>query len=93
MKLCINCKHCLPSEATKDPEYSRCGFDRPISFVTGRYRPVQDLPFCSGERTLHSRCSPSATFWLATDDVMTIEEEEVRELMAGNLPTLGGHNV
>jgi hypothetical protein len=25
--------------------------------------------------------------------VMTPEEEEVKELMAGNLPTLGGHHV
>lgn len=82
MKLCINCRYCLPSEATKDPEYSRCAFERPISYVTGRYKPVQDLPFCSGERLLNSRCSPSATYFSqAVDDVMTAEEEELMKGM------------
>ena len=80
-KLCVNCKHRLDSEAIPlDPEYSRCGFERPISYVTGRLKAVADLPFCSGERTLHSRCSPSAENWEAADHVMTPEEE----LLEGN---------
>jgi len=81
-KFCVNCKYCLPSEARpQDSEYSRCGFERPISYVTGRLKAVADLPFCSGERTLHSRCSPSAENWEAADHVMTPEEEE---LLKGN---------
>jgi len=83
MKLCINCKYCLPSEVTKDAEFSRCGFERPTSYVTGLLRPVLDLPFCSGERTLHSRCSPAANNWERADHVMTEEEEQ--ELMEGNI--------
>ena len=81
MKLCINCKYRLDSEVLpNDQEYSRCGFERPISYVTGRLKAVADLPFCSGERTLHSRCSPSAENWEAADHVMTPEEE----LLEGN---------
>ena len=83
-KFCINCKYCLPSETRPlDPEYSRCGFEHPISYVSGRLKPVADLPFCSGERTLHSRCSPLAVNWEAAEHVMTPEEEE--ELMKGNI--------
>jgi len=82
MKLCINCKHCLPSEVLpKDPEYSRCGFERPISLVTGRIRPTLELPYCSSDRTRSGRCQLDAVNWEAADHVMTPEEEE--ELMQG----------
>ena len=80
-KFCITCKYCLPSEARPlDSEYSRCGFERPISLVTGNLKPILDLPFCSGERVLHGRCSYTANNWEAADHVMTEEEE----LLKGN---------
>jgi len=82
MKLCIHCKHCLPSEVLpKDPEYSRCGFERPISLVTGLLRPTPDLPYCSSDRARSGRCQLDAANWEAADHVMTPEEEE--ELMQG----------
>ena len=77
MKLCINCKHCLPSEALpQDPEYSRCGFERPISPVTGRLRPIPDLPYCSTQRSRTGACQLDGVNWEAADHVMTPEEEE-----------------
>jgi hypothetical protein len=80
-KFCVNCKYCLPSEARPlDPEYSRCGFEHPLSYVTGNLKPVGDLPFCSGERALNGRCSPLANYWEAADITWS---EEV-ELMKGN---------
>ena len=76
-KLCINCKHCLPSEVLpKDPEYSRCGFERPISLVTGRLRSIPELPYCSSDRSRSGRCQLDAVNWEAADHVMTPEEEE-----------------
>jgi hypothetical protein len=76
-KLCVNCKHCLSSEAIPlDPEYSRCGFERPVSLVTGRLRTVPELPFCSADRTRAGRCGQNGTNWEAADHVMTPEEEE-----------------
>jgi hypothetical protein len=77
MKLCIHCKHCLPSEVLpKDPEYSRCGFERPISLVTGRLRSIPELPYCSSDRSRSGRCQLDAVNWEAADHVMTPEEEE-----------------
>lgn len=76
-KLCINCKHCLPSEASpEEPEFSRCGYERPISLVTGRYVPTLDLTYCKVERLATSRCKPSADNWEAAEGVLTPEEEE-----------------
>jgi hypothetical protein len=78
MKLCIHCKHCLPSEVLpKDPEYSRCGFERPISLVTGRLRSIPELPYCSSDRSRSGRCQLDAVNWEAADHVMTPEEEEL----------------
>jgi len=78
MKLCIHCKHCLPSEVLpKDPEYSRCGFERPISLVTGRLRSIPELPYCSSDRSRSGRCKLDAVNWEAADHVMTPEEEEL----------------
>ncbi len=77
MKLCITCKHRLDSEAVPDdPEYSRCGFERPISPVTGRFKPLLDLTYCSSDRSRSGRCGLDATNWEAADHVMTSEEEE-----------------
>jgi len=77
MKLCIHCKHCLPSEVLpEDPEYSRCGFERPISLVTGRLRSIPELPYCSSDRSRSGRCQLDAVNWEAADHVMTPEEEE-----------------
>jgi len=86
-KFCITCKYCLPSEARPlDSEYSRCGFERPISLVTGNLKPILDLPFCSGERALHGRCSYTANNWEAADHIMTEEEE----LLKGNTHSIQG---
>ena len=76
-KLCVNCKHCLPSEVLpKDPEYSRCGFERPISLVTGLLRPIPELPYCSSDRTRSGRCQLDANNYDYAAHVMTPEEEE-----------------
>jgi hypothetical protein len=81
MKLCINCKHRLDSEALPaDPEFSRCGFDRPISPVTGRLRPIRELPYCSISRIRTGACTSDGINWEAADHVMTEEEE----LLKGN---------
>ena len=83
MKLCINCKYRLDSEVLpNDQEYSRCGFERPISLVTGRLRSTPELPYCSSDRGRLGRCSIDATNWEAADHVMTPEEEE---LLKGNI--------
>ena len=84
MKLCINCKYRLDSEVLpNDQEYSRCGFERPISLVTGRLRSAVELPYCSIDRGRTGRCQIDATNWEAADHVMT--EEEEKELMEGNI--------
>ena len=76
-KLCVNCKHRLDSEVLpQDPEYSRCGFQRPLSPVTGFLRGIPDLPYCSSDRSRSGRCGLDATNWEAADHVMTPEEEE-----------------
>ena len=81
MKLCIQCKHRLDSEALpKDLEFSRCGFERPISLVTGSLRSIPELPYCSSDRGRLGRCSLDATNWEAVDHVMSEEEE----LLKGN---------
>ena len=81
-KLCINCIHILNSEVLPDDqEYARCGFDRPISLVTGLLRTIPELPYCSTERLPSSRCKPAGEKWAAADDVMTAEEEELMKGM------------
>ena len=84
MKLCKTCKHVLPGIAGKIDENSRCGFERPISPVTGLLRAVDTLPFADLERRSNGRCTPLATNWEAGEGVMTPEEEaELKELMKG----------
>jgi hypothetical protein len=59
MKLCIDCKYCIASDiSTENPEYSKCTYERPISLVTGLFKPIKDLPYCSSERVLN--CGPEA---------------------------------
>jgi len=76
-KLCVNCKHRLDSEAIPtDPEFSRCGYERPISLVTGHLRPIPELPYCSSARTRLGACTIDGNNWEAAAHVMTPEEEE-----------------
>jgi hypothetical protein len=82
MKLCIHCKYCISSPALPDdPEYSRCGFNRPKSPVTGHLRTIPELPYCSTERYRSGSCTLQAINWERADHVMT--EEEEKELMGG----------
>jgi hypothetical protein len=71
----------LPSEVLpKDPEYSRCGFERPISLVTGLKTNRETLTYAELDRRTTGRCTPLAVNWEAADHVMTEEEE----LLKGN---------
>ena len=81
MKLCKTCRHVLPGIAGKIDENSRCGFERPISPVTGLLRAVDALPFAELERRITGRCGLNGEYWEANEHVMTPEEEE--ELMQG----------
>lgn len=76
MKLCINCKHILPSVSGKINENSRCGYDRSISLVTGLLRDADTLPFAEIERRTTGRCGLSGDYWEGNDNVMTSEEEQ-----------------
>jgi len=77
MKLCINCKHILASEALPDdPEFSRCGFERPVSLVSGHLRHLRELPYCSTQRIRSGACTPDGINWSRADHVMTEEEEQ-----------------
>jgi len=75
-KLCIHCKHILPDSLGKINQTARCGYDRPISLVTGLLREPDTLPFAELERRPTGACSLSAVRWEAADHVMTPEEEE-----------------
>ena len=83
MKLCIQCKHVLPSLIGKVDNNARCGFEHPISLVTGLLRFIPELPYCSSDRTRSGRCGLDASNFEAADHVMTPEEEE--ELLKGNV--------
>ena len=89
--LCKNCKNLTPSEANpKDPEMSRCTFERPISLVTGFPKPTQDLAFCDMDRRSSGRCGPLAANYLPlpiNDDpesIIPLTVEETQELLAGD---------
>jgi hypothetical protein len=89
--LCKNCKYLTPSEASpKDPEMSRCTFERPISLVTGLPKQTQDLPFCDMDRRSSGRCGPLAANYLPlpiNDDpesIIPLTVEETQELLAGD---------
>jgi hypothetical protein len=85
MKLCKNCKHWLLSEASpNDLMLSRCGYERPISLVTGDLIPILDLPFATHERKLSGRCTPLGDHYEElTPTQFTVEEEA--ELLAGDI--------
>jgi hypothetical protein len=48
MKLCKDCKHILVTDG--DFQYAKCGYNRPISPVTGEPVPVISLRYCSTQR-------------------------------------------
>ena len=85
MKLCINCTHWLRSEASpKDSEFSRCGFERPISLVTGELAPIITLPYAETERRAAGRCTPLGEHYEeSTPPTHSVEEEA--ELVAGDI--------
>jgi len=84
--LCKNCKYLTPSQANPtDPEMSRCTFERPLSLVTGKPKPTQDLPFCDMDRRASGRCGPMAANYLPiVDSIPPITREETQELLAGD---------
>ena len=85
--LCKNCKYLTPSEASpKDPEMSRCTFERSISLVTGLPTQTQDLPFCDMDRRSSGRCGPLAANYLPIDpdSIPFITRDETQELLAGD---------
>jgi len=49
---CVNCSHFVLSDASPtNPELGRCARTRTVSWVTGKLKPISDLPFASVERT------------------------------------------
>ena len=85
MKLCINCKHWLRSEAIpQDPDFSRCAYNRPISLVTGEFKPITSLPYAESARSSIGLCKPFGDHYEeSTPPILTVEEEE--ELLAGDI--------
>jgi len=81
MKLCIQCKYILPSLRDELDDNARCGFEHPISLVTGLKTNRDTLPYAELDRRTTGRCTPLATNWEAADHVMTEEEE----LLKGNV--------
>ena len=80
MKLCIQCKYILPSLRDELDDNARCGFEHPISLVTGLKTNRETLTYAELDRRTTGRCTPLATNWEAADSVMTPEEE----LLKGN---------
>ena len=84
MKLCKNCKHLLPDSLGKITDLSRCGYQHPVSLVTGLLREQDTLPFAELERRSTGRCGLSAEHWEAAEHVMAEDEEKaIKELMEG----------
>ena len=85
MKLCINCKHWLRSEAIpQDPDFSRCAYNRPISLVTGDLVPIDTLPYADHERRVSGRCGLlGVNYEESTPPTYSVEEEA--ELLAGDI--------
>ena len=81
MKLCKNCKHILPDSVGNISDLARCGYERPVSPVTGLLRAADTLPFAELDRRTTGRCGLNGEYWEANDQVMTPEEEQ--ELMEG----------
>ena len=83
MKLCIQCKYILPSLRDELDDNARCGFEHPISLVTGLKTNRETLTYAELDRRTTGRCTPLANNWEAADHVMT--EEEEKELMEGDI--------
>ena len=85
MKLCINCKHWLRSEAIpQDPEFSRCAYNRPISLVTGEFKPITSLPYAESARSSIGLCKPFGDHYEYYNPP-TYSVEEEAELLAGDI--------
>jgi len=81
MKLCIQCKYILPSLRDELDDNARCGFEHPISLVTGLKTNRETLTYAELDRRTTGRCTPLANNWEAADHVMTEEDE----LLKGNI--------
>ena len=81
MKLCLQCKYILPSLRDELDDNARCGFEHPISLVTGLKTNRETLTYAELDRRTTGRCTPLANNWEAADHVMTEEEE----LLKGNV--------
>ena len=85
MKLCIHCKHWLRSEAIpQDPEFSRCAYNRPISLVTGEFKPITSLPYAESARSSIGLCKPFGDHYEESTPP-TYSGEEEAELLAGDI--------
>ena len=80
MKLCIQCKYLLPYLRGALDDNSKCGYEHPISLITGLLTNGDTLPYAELDRRTTGRCTPLANNWEAADHVMTEEEE----LLKGN---------
>ena len=84
MKLCKNCIHMLLSEAAPhNLELSRCGYERPISLVSGEPKAIPELPFAEHERRAHGNCKPTGDHYAPIPSPLSVEEEA--ELLAGDI--------
>ena len=56
MKLCKTCIYFLLSEGISNLELGHCGYQRPLSPVTGDPLPIPDLPYCTSMRRANGMC-------------------------------------
>ena len=85
MKLCKNCKNWERNEnAPHNTSLSKCGFERPISLVTGDLVPIDTLPYADHERRVSGRCGLlGVNYDESTPPTYSVEEEA--ELLAGDI--------
>ena len=85
MKLCKNCKHWERNEnAPHNTSVSKCGFERPISLVTGEFKPITSLPYAESARSSIGLCKPFGDHYEeSTPPTYSVEEEA--ELLAGDI--------
>ena len=88
VNLCINCVHCLPSEHSfpTNYTYARCGFDRPMSLVTGEPLPPSDLPYCDMSRRITGHCGKDGTKYQPIEplSIPPLTHEDTQELLSGD---------
>ena len=56
MNLCKDCKFFLLADKIEDLELGHCGYQRPISPVTGEPLRLSDLPYCAAQRRANGMC-------------------------------------